>query len=144
MPELGTEIIFAPLAISSYDELYALWQRCPGVGLSAADERLGIAAYLARNPGLSFIARKNDRLVGAILGGHDGRRGYIHHLAVDPDYRRKGIGRRLAQHCLAGLRAQGIQKCHLFIFQENSAARVFWEQIGWTWRKDVRVMSIYT
>ena len=88
----GHAVAMAPMAIEQYDEVLALWQRCPGVGLSGADEHAQIAHYLLRNPGMSFVAIADGRIVGAILGGHDGRRGYIHHLAVDTAFRRRGIG----------------------------------------------------
>jgi putative acetyltransferase len=124
-----------------YDQVYALWQRCPGIGLSSADERPHMAAYLERNPGMSFIARSGMNVVGAILGGHDGRRGYIHHLAVDESFRRQGIGRRLVQSSLAALQEAGMQKCHLFIFHENDTGIAFWQASGWTLRQDIQVIS---
>ncbi|MFN2105398.1 MAG: GNAT family N-acetyltransferase [Candidatus Promineifilaceae bacterium] len=132
---------FEPFNIDRYDEVYALWDRCSGVGLSSADERDQIAAYLARNPGMSFIALDGSVVIGIVLGGHDGRRGYLHHLAVDDDYRRQGIGRQLVENCLSALAAEGIQKCHLFIFHENAGGIAFWQAQGWTLRQDIRVMS---
>jgi putative acetyltransferase len=143
MSESSTKVAIAPFELASYDAVYALWRRCPGVGLSSADSLANITRYLAHNPGLSFIAKAEDQIVGAILGGHDGRRGYIHHLAVDPAWRRQGIAGRLVNHCLAGLAGEGINKCHLFIFHENSSGRAFWEAQGWEWRTDIRVMSGY-
>lgn len=129
--------------ISNYDAVYDLWQSCSGVGLSSADSAENIAAYLNHNPGMSFIARDGDMIVGTILGGHDGRRGYIHHLAVRDDYRRQGIGRQLVDRCLGQLRGEGIQKCHLFIFHENDSGIAFWQDSGWVFRQDIRVMSTY-
>ena len=130
-----------PFHIDRYDEVYALWGRCSGVGLSSADEHDQIAAYLARNPGMSFIALDGLAVVGIVLGGHDGRRGYLHHLAVDDDYRRLGVGRQLVEKCLSTLAAEGIQKCHLFIFHENEGGIAFWQAQGWTLRQDIRVVS---
>lgn len=130
-----------PFSIAHYDEVYDLWQRCPGVGLSSADARENIAAYLERNPGMSFLARDGQNVVGAILSGHDGRRGYIHHLAVDENFRHQGAGTRLVDRCLTALEAAGIQKCHLFIFHENQDGIAFWEVNAWTLRQDIKVMS---
>jgi N-acetylglutamate synthase len=130
--------IFTP---NDYDEVYALWQATPGVGLSSADRREAISAYLERNPGLSFVARLEGRLVGAVLCGSDGRRGYLHHLAVHPDFRYQGAGQALVEHCLAGLHAAGIEKCHLFVFAGNTSGREFWEHIDWRLRSDLVVMS---
>ncbi|PVV83743.1 GNAT family N-acetyltransferase [Dehalogenimonas alkenigignens] len=131
-----------PLTAAAYDQTIALWQACEGIGLSDADSRCGITKYLERNPGCSFGAWDGERLVGAILGGHDGRRGYIHHLAVHPDYRKRGIGRRLAEATLSALKAEGINKCHLFIFNDNAEGIGFWESLGWTLRKDISVISL--
>lgn len=127
--------------MQAYSDVLALWQRCSGIGLSGADSETGIARYLARNPGLSFIAQEGDTVIGSILCGHDGRRGYIHHLAVDEGYRRHGIGSALVEHCLAALAEAGIQKCHLFIFHENYDGIDFWRANEWTLRQDIRIMS---
>jgi putative acetyltransferase len=132
-----------PMTPESYDQIIALWQSAEGVGLSEADSPEAIGQYLARNPGLSLVAWQDGRLVGAVLCGHDGRRGYIHHLAVRPEARRQGIGRRLVQECLAGLRRQGIQKCHLFVFRANEEAIAFWQAIGFTGRDELSMMSTY-
>ena len=134
-------INISTFTIDAYDQVIALWQQAEGVGLSSADSRESIQAYLERNPGMSFIAEQDGTLVGAVLSGHDGRRGYIHHLAVHPNYRWQGIGRKLVDRCLATLQEVGIQKCHLFIFNENVDGICFWESVGWTRRVDIGVMS---
>jgi putative acetyltransferase len=131
-----------PFSMEAYDEVYALWQATPGVGLSSADGRDEIGRYLARNPGLSFVAEQDGRLVGAVLCGHDGRRGFIHHLAVRPEARRQGLGGRLVRACLGGLRAAGIQKCHLFVFGANVEAIAFWKAAGWVSRDELVLMSM--
>lgn len=130
-----------PFHIERYDQAYALWDRCAGIGLSSADECDKIASYLERNPDMSFIALADGNVVGSILSGHDGRRGYIHHLAVDETYRRQGIGKRLVEECLAALQEAGIQKCHLLIFHENEDGIAFWEANGWTLRRDIMIIS---
>jgi ribosomal protein S18 acetylase RimI-like enzyme len=130
-----------PFFIERYDQVYALWQRSSGAWLSSADECEHITRYLARNPGMSFLAFAGDTVVGTILGGHDGRRGYIHHLAVDDAYRRKGIGGQLVERCLAALEEEGLQKVHLFVFHENEDGIDFWKANGWELRRDIMVMS---
>jgi ribosomal protein S18 acetylase RimI-like enzyme len=135
------EIIVEPFTIGHYDEVYDLWANSPGVGLSGADTRDGIASYLKRNPSMSFVALSGRKVIGVILGGHDGRRGYIHHLAVNEPYRRQGVGTQLVEICLGALEGAGIQKCHLLIFHENEGGIAFWEAGGWTLRKDIIVMS---
>ena len=101
----GGEIEIRPFSMADYDAVFALWRQCEGIGLSQADSRDSIRHYLKRNPGMSFVASSGDVVVGAVLCGHDGRRGYIHHLAVHSDYRRRSLGRRLVEHCLQGLGA---------------------------------------
>ncbi len=128
--------------ISDYDDALALWKSTEGMGLSAADSREAIARYLERNPGMSFVARaENGELVGAVLCGHDGRRGLLHHLAVRRDCRGKGLGRKLAERGLAALRGAGIDKCHLFVRRDNPSGQSFWAQAGWYERTDLVLMS---
>jgi ribosomal protein S18 acetylase RimI-like enzyme len=132
------------MTIDDYAAAAVLWAAVEGVGLSQADSPAGIAQYLRRNPGLSFVAHDNGQLVGAVLCGHDGRRGYLHHLAVAESHRGRGIGRTLVYRCLDALRSIGIAKCHLFVFATNYAAIGFWESSGWERRNDLVVMSRYT
>ena len=127
--------------IDAYDQVMALWTDIPGIGLSEADSKENISRYLGRNPGMSFLAEKEGQIVGAVLCGHDGRRSYIHHLAVYPNYRRQGIGRKLIDNCLTGLNAIGVNKCHLFIFEDNKEGMIFWENLGWSYRSDISVIS---
>ena len=138
---LDMNVEIRPFSIEVYDAVFALWQKCDGIGLSQADSREGIQRYLRRNPGMSFIARSGDAVVGAVLAGHDGRRGFIHHLAVDPGCRRRSVGRRLLERCLQSLAQAGIQKCHLFVMNHNREAIAFWQSVGWTARKDLGVRS---
>jgi len=135
-------ITVAEFTIDAYEQVYSLWETCEGIGLSSADSRPSIQIYLERNPGLSLMAHDGPTVVGTILCGHDGRRGYIHHLAVQSAYRRQGIGRLLVDNSLAALQSCGIQKCHLFIFHDNASGIEFWERIGWTYRQDIGVVSL--
>lgn len=130
------------LCIEDYDEVMALWQATEGVGLSKADEPEAIRRYLERNPGMSFVARGEDgALLGAVLSGHDGRRGFLHHLAVHPDCRGQGIGRALVERCMEALANEGIDKCHLFVFKNNYTGRTFWEKTGWSERTTLVLYS---
>ncbi|MEM7717041.1 MAG: GNAT family N-acetyltransferase [Cyanobacteria bacterium P01_A01_bin.68] len=130
------------LTISDYDDAITLWKGCSGVAIRDADSSENIERYLNRNQGLSFKAVKDDELVGTILCGHDGRRGYINHLAVSSNHRNQGIGRKLVETSLIELRKQGIEKCHLFVFVENIEAKKFWERLGWKVREDINMMSL--
>jgi ribosomal protein S18 acetylase RimI-like enzyme len=129
------------MTINDYDTVYAVWEASEGIGLSDADSKEGIKRFLARNPGLSYLALDGDQVVGAALCGHDGRRGYIHHLAVVKSHRRQGIGRSLVSRCMFALMQIGIAKCHLFVFDENQGAIDFWNKVGWTQRVELMMMS---
>ena len=133
-----------PMSISDYREVYDLWDRTPGIGLSSSDEEGEIAAFLDHNPGLSLVARRGESLAGAVLCGHDGRRGYIHHLAVAESFRRRGIGGLLVEHCLAALATRGVPKCHLFVYRNNEEAIAFWDRTTWTERSELSLMSRLT
>jgi putative acetyltransferase len=126
---------------ADYDEVIALWQATEGIGLSGADSRASIAAFLRRNPGLSVVARLSDAVVGAVLCGHDGRRGFLHHLAVAPAQRRRGLGQQLVETCLSRLGALGIEKCHLFVLADNADGECFWQALGWVGRPGIKLMS---
>src|SRR5262245_12448523 len=107
------------MTASDYDEVHALWQRCEGVGLSPSDSRDGVEGFLKRNPDLSLVARHEKSIVGAVLCGHDGRRGYLYHLAVAPPYRNQGLGRKLVETCLERLAGAGILKATIVVYGHN-------------------------
>ena len=130
------------LTISDYDDAIALWKSCSGISIRDADSRENMERYLNRNPGLSFKAVKNEKLVGTILCGHDGRRGNIYQLVVSSICRNQGIGKKLVETSLCELKKQGIEKCHLFVFVENIEAKKFWERLGWKVREEINMMSL--
>lgn len=135
-------LTISPFTIDMYEEVITLWKETEGIGLSEADSKDSIRFYLERNPNMSFIAKdKEGTILGAVLCGHDGRRGYIHHLAVRQGFRRQGLGRKLVQECLSRLQTAGIQKCHIFIFHNNQNGMKFWKNIGWTLREDLQIIS---
>jgi ribosomal protein S18 acetylase RimI-like enzyme len=124
------------------EEALELWRHSEGIGMrGAADTPAGIERYLERNRGGSFVARDGEALVGAVLCGHDGRRGYLHHLAVAASHQRRGIGRALMRECLARLEAEGIERCHLFVRAGNAGAERFWMHEHWSRRDDIVMMS---
>lgn len=132
------------MSIDQYNLVYELWENSEGVGLSQSDSRCEIEKFLMRNPGLCFTAWMQGALVGAILCGHDGRRGYIHHLAVEAKARKRGVGSALVDRCLKELKERGISKCHLFVFTDNNLARTFWTNLDWIPRDELILMSQYT
>ena len=142
----GTEndtvpVIIRPMVMRDYAAVRKLWENCEGIGLNDADRPEALRRYLARNPGMSFVGRHADRVVGTVLCGHDSRRGYLNHLVVHPQFRRQGLARQLVSHCLAALEKDGITKCHLFIFNSNQTGQRFWRRIGWELRDDLAVAS---
>jgi ribosomal protein S18 acetylase RimI-like enzyme len=120
------------MTIDDYEEVYNLWKQAEGLSLEESDTREGIALYLGRNPGLSFVATVPGEIVATVLCGHEGRRGILRHLAVKPEFRRKGIARSLVRECLVGLAKEGIKKCNTFVMDEDPEARRFWEHMGWS------------
>lgn len=136
---MAIEII--EMQIEDYGEAFKLWQQTPGMGLSSADEEPAIASFLLRNPGLSFVARDNGKLVGTVLCSHDGRRGYVYHVAVAETHRKQGIAKRLVECCLDGLRRLKIEKAHLMVYEDNLGGIAFWCRLGWFRRHELVIMS---
>lgn len=119
-----------------------LWRGTEHIGLSSADEPARLADFLHRNEGCSFVALDAGAVVvGACLCGHDGRRGYIHHLAVAESHRRAGMGAGLLERCLAALRERGIQKAHAFVYAANPYGERFWAARGWIRREELALYS---
>ena len=126
------------MTAADYDGVYRLWLDTPGMGLNNLDDsREGIERYLRRNPGTCFVAQKGGRIVGAIMSGHDGRRGYIYHTAVAVPERRQGIGSALLAAAFDALEREGINKVELVVFGRNRDGNRFWEANGFTSREDL-------
>ena len=123
------------MTIDDYNEVYALWASLPGIGLhDHEDSREGMAYYLRRNPDSCFVAEEEGAIIGAVLCGNDGRRGYINHLAVAAGCRGRGrgLGRALVNACLEAMRKEGIGMCSFVVFRENESGNAFWDAIGST------------
>ena len=126
------------MTVSDYEEVYGLWLSCKGMGLNDLDDsREGIARFLDRNPETCFVAVEEERIVGTILVGNDGRRAFIYHTAVHPDFRRRGIGAARADEAVRALKALGINKAAIVVFAGNEAGNAFWEEQGFTARPDL-------
>lgn len=130
-----------PMTMDDYDAVLELMRQTPGVSVRDADSRAAVARYLERNPALSFVAREGVRIVGCIMSGHDGRRGYLQHLVVHPDHRRRGLGGELIRQCVDALGALGIDKCHVDVLKTNAAGAHYWAARGWTLRTDIERYS---
>lgn len=126
------------MTIEDYDEVKALWMTIRGFGIRSVDDsREGVELFLKRNPGMSVVAIEDDHVVGAILCGHDGRRGCLYHVCVDEKYRMHGIGKAMVVHCMNALKAEKINKVSLIAFTKNDIGNAFWHCIGWTERDDL-------
>jgi len=126
------------MTIDDYESVYSLWLNTPNMGLNNLDDsKDGIVKYLARNPNTCFVAEKGGVIIGVILCGHDGRRGYIHHTAVAQNEQRNSIGSALVNTAISALEREGINKAALVVFGKNENGNVFWEKQGFTTRPDL-------
>lgn len=130
------------MTIDDYDEVYALWKRTPGMGLMKADERDGIERFLVRNPGMSFVAVEAYNIIGTVLGGHDGRKGYIFHAMVEREHQGRGIGKELVERVKQALKAEGIPRIALLVYGANEQGNEFWRRTGWRMRDDVNYYTL--
>ncbi|MFH2038277.1 MAG: GNAT family N-acetyltransferase [Chloroflexota bacterium] len=126
---------------SDYDMVFSLWKESDSLILNADDSRECVIHFLERNPGLSFVAIEQGKMVGAALCGHDGRHGYIHNLVVKKDQRKKGIGKSLVGRCMYELIKIGIHRCHLYVESGNQEGINFWKKLGWEQRVEIISMS---
>lgn len=126
-------LVIRNMTIADYESVYDLWMNCAGMGLNNLDDsREGIDKFLKRNPNTCFAAMSEDEIVGVILAGNDGRRGYLYHTAVHPNYRKKGIGTKLVEAAVQALKDEGIHKAALVVFERNKDGNAFWEKQGFT------------
>ena len=126
------------MTIDDYEEVHALWMTIKGFAIRSVDDsREGVELFLKRNPTTSVVAEKDGKIIGAILCGHDGRRGCLYHVCVHPDHRRRGIGRSMVVFCMNALKKEKISKVSLIAFTANDIGNAFWKTIGWTKREDL-------
>jgi len=119
-----------------------LWRDSPGVGLGAGDDEDSLAAFMRKNPSTCLVMKYQDNIIGTVLAGFDGRRGYIYHLVVHRDFRGQGYGKRLLQEVVMQLKAIKAGKIHLFVFNNNSLAMALYEKQGWIKRNDINIYSL--
>ena len=130
--------VIRSMSIEDYPAVKALWRSIRGFGIRSIDDsEEGVARFLARNPGISVVAERDEEIVGAILCGHDGRRGCLYHVCVREDCRMQGIGKAMVVFCMEALKKEQINKVSLIAFTKNDVGNAFWKQIGWTKREDL-------
>ena len=126
------------MQIEDYEGVYALWMKIQGfIMRSVDDSKEGVAIFIKRNPKTSVVAIEDGKIVGSILCGHDGRRGCLYHVCVDPNYRLRGIGKAMVVHAMKALHDERINKVSLIAFTKNDVGNAFWNKIGWTKRHDL-------
>ena len=126
------------MQIEDYENVYKLWMTIDGFGIRSIDDsKEGVARFLKRNPNTSVVAEADGKIVGAILCGHDGRRGCFYHVCVQKEYRKHGIGKAMAVFCMKALQEEEINKVSLIAFQKNEGGNQFWRKVGWTFREDL-------
>ncbi len=126
------------MTMEDYDQVRELWSSIKGFGIRSVDDsRDGVKRFLKRNPATSVVAVEDGRVVGAILCGHDGRRGCLYHVCVHKDYRMRGIGKSMVVFAMEALKAEQINKVSLIAFTQNDIGNAFWREIGWTKREDL-------
>lgn len=126
------------MTLEDYENVHALWMRIKGFAIRSIDDsKEGVERFLNRNPGISVVAEEDGKIVECILCGHDGRRGCMYHVCVDPEYRLKGIGKSMVVFAMEALRKEKINKVSLIAFTKNDVGNAFWKEIGWTGRKDL-------
>ena len=126
------------MQMEDYQNVYNLWMTIDGFGIRSIDDSYeGVARFIKRNPTTSVVAEVDGKIVGAILCGHDGRRGCLYHVCVHRYYRKHGIGKAMVVFCMKALQAEGINKVSLIAFKSNSVGTQFWKGAGWTFREDL-------
>lgn len=126
------------MTINDYEEVYSLWLSCKGMGLNNLDDsKEGIERFLKRNPDTCFVAEKDNEIVGVIIAGNDGRRGYIYHTAVKEACRKQGIATKLVDCVILAMKNNGINKIALVVFDRNENGNAFWEKTAFTKRDDL-------
>ena len=126
------------MQIEDYENVYKLWMTIDGFGIRSIDDsKVGVTRFLKRNPTTSVVAEIDGKIVGAILCGHDGRRGCFYHVCVQKEYRKHGIGKAMAVFCMKALQEEEINKVSLIAFQKNEGGNQFWKKVGWTFRDDL-------
>lgn len=132
------KIMIRTMVIEDYEEVYRLWEGIHGFGIRSIDDSAeGVARFLRRNPTTSMTAVADGKIIGAILCGHDGRRGCLYHVCVHESYRKHGIGEQMVKACLEALQEEKINKVNLIAFQKNEVGNQFWQGLGWKFREDV-------
>jgi len=135
-------IVIREMKIDDYDSIRGVWESIPGLKLEEADSRTGIEKYLTLNPNLSYVAISEDKIIGTVLCGQDGRRGYLQHLCVVDKYRNRGVGSKLLDAAIEQFNVLGLHEIRIFVFKNNEVGNRYWARKGWIVRNDIYVRSL--
>ncbi len=139
------DLIIEKMRIVDFEEIHQIWSNSNGVTLRAIDDsKEGIEKFLRRNPNNSFICRIEGEIIGGILSGHDGRKGFIYHTVVNEKYRERGIGKKLVERVIHSLKEENITKIGVLVNSDNLSGNVFWESLGFEYFNDLnyRILPI--
>lgn len=138
-------VVIRVMTMEDYDAVHALWMEIHGFGIRSIDDsREGVERFVRRNPTTSMVAMIDEKIVGAILCGHDGRRGCLYHVCVQEKFRKHGIGQQMVRACVKALQEEHINKINLIAFRKNDLGNHFWQELGWTFREDVNYYEFVT
>jgi ribosomal protein S18 acetylase RimI-like enzyme len=127
-------------SMKSYDRVIELWKKA-GISVGSSDTEDELEKMFQRNPELFLIGKEDEKLIAVVMGGFDGRRGYVHHLAVDPKYQKMGYGRQMMNILINRFINLGVHKIHLFIQKHNKKVFKFYKNLNWEIRDDIIMMS---
>lgn len=133
-------MIIERFSMKFYKEVIELWRKT-GISVGSTDTKEELKRMVERNPHLFLIGKKDEKVIGAVMGGFDGRRGYVHHLAVHPNYQKKGYGKMIIDELMKRFRKMRVHKVHLFIEKYNKEVVKFYQNLGWDIRDDLIMMS---
>jgi len=134
-------MIIREMLINDYEYILELFQQTPSITIREADSKKSTENYLLRNSSLNFVALEDEVIIACVMCGHDGRRGYLQHLVVHPQFRKQGIGEKLFTQCIKQLQKLGIEKTHIFVFKNNDQANLFWKNKKWKFRDELNMYS---
>lgn len=131
------------MKLKDYDQVYKLWSGISGFGIRTVDDsKEGVERFIKRNPGISVVAEDSETIIGAVLGGHDGRRGFLYHVCVTKEYRKHGVGRMMVAEVIKRLKEEGINGINLVAFRSNEVGNEFWKNENWTIREDLNYYDL--
>ena len=133
-------MIIKKFSMRYYTEVIEIW-RTSGISVGSSDEKEEIKRVFRKNPNLFLIGLIDRKVIGVVIGAFDGRRGYVHHLAVSPEFQNKGYGKQLMEELHKRFRNLNVQKVHLFIEKYNADVINFYKKLGWEIRDDLIMMS---